>query len=282
MGKLSIKLVDKSFIMCGPSAGTGQVGTAPEYIEWYTGKENRPITVFTDCCLEEVSNYPANETLKVAWIIEPYAVNSSIYDYIVQPKNILKFDYIFTHNKELLDLNGKFKFVPLAGNWIKPEDRKIHIKDKLISIIASNKNFAPGHNLRHEIISKYGNNIEGIFGNGYEFIPYKLSGLKDYMFHIVAENVSYDYWFTEKLIDSFITGCIPIYYGCPSIGKFFNEEGILHFSTIEEFDIIIKDKVSKEYYYSIKNKGVLEDNFKRALDYLTPEDYMYNTFFKLF
>lgn len=280
MGKLSVKLVDKSFIMCGPSAGTGQVGTAPQRMEWYTGPESRPITVFTDCCFEEVSRYPAGNTVRVAWVIEPYAVNSSIYQYISQYENQLKFDYIFTHHRDLLSMGEKFKFVPLAGNWIKPEDRMIHNKSKLLSIIASSKTFAPGHRLRHDIIRKHQSSIEGVYGNGYTFVPYKLEGLKDFMFHIVVENVSYDYWFTEKLIDAFVTGCIPVYYGCPSIGNFFDKEGMLCFDTIEQFNEILETKVNKNYYQDIRRKGILEANFKKAQEYLTPEDYMFETLFR--
>ena len=45
----------------------------------------------------------------------------------------------------------------------------------------------------------------------------KIDGLRDYRYHFCIENIKRDYWFTEKLIDCFVTGTIPIYWGCPSI-----------------------------------------------------------------
>jgi hypothetical protein len=145
----------------------------------------------------------------------------------------------------------------------------------MLSIIASSKNQSVGHKLRHEVISKYRKQIDGIFGNGYQFIQNKIIGLKDYRFHIVIENIQNDYYFSEKLIDALITGCIPIYYGMDSIGDFFDKKGILCFKTMDELDYIIKNYVNKEYYNSTKDKGILQNNFNKAKNYLTPEDYMF-------
>jgi hypothetical protein len=69
------------------------------------------------------------------------------------------------------------------------------------------------------------------------------------MFSIIIENSKEDYMFTEKLIDCFLTGTIPIYYGCPSIGLFFNDKGILHFNNYKECIDILKN-ISSELYYS--------------------------------
>ena len=39
--------------------------------------------------------------------------------------------------------------------------------------------------------------------------------------------------FTEKLIDAFLTGTIPLYWGCPTIGEFFDMDGILLFDNVD-------------------------------------------------
>ena len=62
------------------------------------------------------------------------------------------------------------------------------------------------------------------------------------MFSIAIENASCKTYFTEKLLDCFATGTIPVYYGAPNIGDYFNKNGIIDLS--EEFD------VSDEIYYS--------------------------------
>ena len=55
------------------------------------------------------------------------------------------------------------------------------------------------------------------------------------MFSIAIENASYETYFTEKLLDCFATGTIPVYYGAPDIGDYFNKDGIIDLS--EEFDV---------------------------------------------
>jgi len=273
MEKLKVNLVDKTFSMCGPSCGTGQTGISSQFVEWCQDSE-LPISIFTDICLDSNKN---KSKYNIAWIIESRAIAPYLYS---NPNIYNNYDYVLTHDKQLLDLNEKFKFVPLCGHWIYNEDCKIHDKNKMLSIIASSKNQSIGHKLRHDIIFNHKNQIDGLFGNGYNFIFNKITGLKDYRFHIVIENVKYDYWFTEKLIDALITGCIPIYYGAPSIGNFFDKKGILTFDNIDEFNNILNNYVNKDFYDDIKNQGILETNFQKAKEYLTPEDYMYNNLLK--
>lgn len=204
-----------------------------------------------------------------AWLLEPNSISPNTYEYI--KNNYHKFEKILTYDKDLLDINEKFIFFPHGGCWIQPEKQKIYEKNKLLSIISSNKKITKGHKLRHEVINKFGN-LMSIYGRGYNPIKYKLEGLKDFMFSIVIENMKKDFYFTEKLIDCFMTGTIPIYYGCPSIGNFFDSKGVLSFETIEELNDII-NKLSENLYndkiQSIKN------NFNIAKNYLISEDWIY-------
>lgn len=274
MDKLKIKLVDRSFITCGPSAGTGETGITPKCIEWCSINCESPITVFTDTCLGWDVDHTGSK-YNIGWIIESRAIMPHLYTNLDRYN---KFDYVLTHDKQLLDISNKFVFVPLGGTWIK--DRNIYSKNKCMSIIASSKQSTEGHKLRHSIVANCGESIDGLFGGGYRYIKDKLEGLKDYQFHIVVENIKTDYWFTEKLIDTFVTGTIPIYYGTPSIGKFFNTDGMLIFNNLDEFKMILDQYVNKEYYDYLLQSGVIHDNFNRAKEYLTPEDYMYNHLFK--
>jgi len=268
MEKLKVNLIDKSFIKCGPSCGTGESGINPKYLEWRINYKS-PITVFTDQCLD----LPLSDSLyNIAWLLESITISPSLYS---NPSKYDKFDYVLTHDKQLLEVSDKFLFVPVGGHWIYEKNQGLHIKTKMLSIIASYKNQSIGHKLRHEVISKYRKQIDGLFGNGYQFIQNKITGLQDYRFHIVIENIQNDYYFSEKLIDALITGCIPIYYGMDSIGDFFDDRGILSFKTMDDLDNIIKNYVNESFYNSIKNKGILQNNFNIAKDYLTPEDYMF-------
>lgn len=242
-----------------------------KYITWDRSPVNgsEDVVIYTDNSLTKVNQNVKN---KIGWLLESPAVSGQQHEWI--KSNISKFDTVFTNNRDLLEYDDRFKFVPTGGCWIKPEDQKIWDKTKYISIIASSKNWTDGHRMRQSIL----NNLKGydIYGRGFNPINYKLIGLKDYMFSIVVENTKKDYYFTEKIIDCFKTGTIPIYWGCPSIGDFFEKDGIISFDNLNELKDII-DGLSVELYqskmYYIQNNFVLSDR------YLMAEDFMYQNYF---
>ncbi len=86
------------------------------------------------------------------------------------------------------------------------------------------------------------------------------------MFSITIENSKEDYMFTEKLIDCFLTGTIPIYYGCPSIGNFFNSNGIIMIDSLEDLSTILPT-LNEELYNNMR--PYIEENYKTAQQYKT-------------
>jgi hypothetical protein len=209
---------------------------------------------------------------KYGLLMEPKAISPGIYEWIKNNNHLFK--NIITYDKELLLTISNAIFYPHCGCWIKREDQIIYQKNKLLSIIASSKTTTNGHRLRHEAITLLNNNNIDIttLGNGYNKIDYKLEGLKDYCFSIVIENSQKDYYFTEKLIDSFVTGTIPIYWGCPSIGDFFNLNGMIIFNDIDDLLFKIKD-ISFEKYQNML--PYIKENFDKAKEYLICEDWLY-------
>lgn len=246
---------------------------SPKNFKWDRNIYESNICFFTDNCLHLVNSDPSK--IKIAWLCEPIAINSYIYDYIKHKYN--DFDYILTYDKDLINIdNNKFLFYPHGGCWIKDCDIKIYEKNKLCSIISSNKRMTIGHNLRHEIISKY-DNID-VYGRGYKPIENKILGIKDYMFHIVIENSIQDDYFTEKIIDSLALGSIPIYYGTKNINNYFN--GILCFNNIIEFDEIFKKYVNMEYFNNTYKNIYLNHNETKK--YIIAEDYIFEKYNFLF
>ena len=265
---ITIKIDDTLFSHCKYSTPFQE----SKYIIWdrSTINGNEDIVVYTDQSLKVINNNVKN---KVAWLLESPAVSVQQNDWI---KTYYKFfDTIFTSNKDLLDIDDKFKFVPVGGCWIKPDEQCIYSKSKMVSIIASDKNYTDGHQLRTSAARKI-KNVD-IYGRGFNPIEYKLDGLKDYRFSIVVENTKKDFYYTEKLIDCFMTGTIPIYWGCPSINNFFDDKGMLIFDTLEELQRIVNG-VSDELY-NLKLEYVRK-NFELAKEYLISEDYMYEKYLK--
>lgn len=241
-----------------------------EFIKTKSNDKSDELLFITDYSLNRVDSY---EGIKVGMLVEPRAINPAIYDYV--KKNNNKFYKVLTYDKELIDSFDNVEFYPHGGCYIHTDDHMIYDKSKLISIMLSNKISTVGHKLRFSVVdSLKQNDIEfSVYGRTVNNIDYKLTALKDYAFSIVIENSKIDYYFTEKLIDCFMTGTIPIYWGCPSIGDFFNLDGMIIFNDIDDLLYKIKS-VSLDKYNSMM--PAIIDNFERAKKYLTSEDWLYH------
>tara|TARA_R110000751_G_scaffold170263_1_gene276913 strand:+ start:2149 stop:2991 length:843 start_codon:yes stop_codon:yes gene_type:complete len=236
----------------------------PVKVEWVRDQFNwSGITVFTDLCLSRASEVTSK--YKVAWLIEPRSIHPHIYSEILLYED--DYDLILTFDGQLLKRSDKYKRCLFGGCWVSDDEWSIYPKTKGGSIIASWKKEAEGHKLRHTIIQACPQ--LDAWGKGIKPFDNKLEPLKDYMFSVVIENSSYDYYVTEKLIDCMSTGTVPIYWGCPSIGEIFNKEGIIHFSNFEEFT---KLKLSKELYHEML--PAVKDNFERAKQYKSTDDHV--------
>jgi hypothetical protein len=207
---------------------------------------------------------------KYAWLLESKDIKPQVIDDV--KSNYLHyvrvFDYIFTHNQELLQLHRKFKFAPLYGTWI--TESQLYEKTKLVSMICSNKLMCNGHQYRLSWAQKLQGKVD-FYGRGFDEIQSKEEGLKDYMFSVAIENASYESYFTEKIQDCFATGTIPIYYGSPDIGKFFNPDGII--SLTEDFDI---SSLTPDLYYA--KIDAVKENLEIVKNFLINEDYIYKTY----
>lgn len=212
--------------------------------------------------------YLYENKVKYGWIIEPPHFDNT--QYVFAEKNYHEFEKIFTYDKRLLEISKKFEYIPYGASWIDKWDRKIYPKNKLVCIITSFKKVTLSHNLRHKIIEKI-KNID-VYGNGYCPIENKIDVLRDYMFSVSVENQKMDYFFSEKIIDCFLTGTIPIYYGCPSISRFFNIDGIITFDSIPELNNIIETLNESLYQEKI---DAIKQNFELAKNYIIADDTIY-------
>jgi len=265
MNKLKINLVGGGFQHTISSTGN----IYPKYVDWdKTGSANISFHI------DDAIRIPTDKTKKnYAWICELSTIIPWVLDWV--PKNISyledNFELLFTHDRRLVGLSDKFKFVKVATMpWV--HDIKIHDKNKLISMIASTKIYCEGHLYRQHILEKYKNQMD-CFGVGRNQIEIKDIGLKDYYFSIAMENGVYTDMFTEKILDCFAMGTIPIYWGTPSIGEFFNENGIIKLTN----DFKIED-LSIDLYHS--KMEYIKENFELTKQLPIPEDYLYDNFLR--
>ncbi len=278
MSKPKIRIVDKQFSHTPhASFGCGDLLTPCTRFDWdrSCGKAENDIVVITESSFALVGLQP--EKIKVGLILESPLLTRQFYDKIKKREEYERFDYILTYSRELLDVDKRFVPYSFGGAWIRDFDRKVYEKTKNVSIIASFKKLTKWQQLRHDAILYLREKINGIYGNGYNPVDYKLDALRDYRFSIVTENDVANDFFTEKLIDCFLVGAIPIYCGTDFIDEYFNSGGILQFRTIEELEYCLSIANEELYFNSME---AINDNFNRALEYAIPEDRMYQKFFK--
>lgn len=133
-------------------------------------------------------------------------------------------------------------------------------KKKLMSIISSNKCFTKGHRDRLKFVDKikshFGSNVD-LFGRGFNDFKNKWDIIADYKYHIVLENCSIPYYWSEKLADAFLGNAFPFYYGCKNINEFFNSE------SYREIDILNVEEAINTIENAI-SQNLAEKNYKEV------------------
>ncbi len=257
-------------------------GRTPSLIEWNRGRNiaDRP-TVFTDMCLTLAKH--TKTPYKIALLVEPEVINPQAYQDIITHQN--DFDLILTHHQSLLQNPKanvfKFAYYRLGTSWIKDSDINSGFnKNKNISLIASEKNWTVGHQFRHEVARQFGPFID-LYGRAYRPIEDKIEALRDYRFSISIENCQANGYFTEKLMDCFLTKTVPIYMG-GDFGEMFNELGVIKINNINDVGNVISELQDEEKAKKLYNSmaAYIDNNFEIAKHYIIPEDWIYNNILK--
>jgi len=195
-----------------------------------------------------------------------------IHDWVINNKDV--FSFILTWNDKVLNSCDNATFLPFGLSWF-TQDQYILDKKKVFEVAHLRGNLLKtyGHSLRYELLDRkkeiftpikffetYGdrNDIvnarkgkEEVFGNP--------------MFGVAIENTQHNGYFTEKIIDCFLQKTIPIYWGCSNINEFFNIEGIITFTSID--DAIVKINNLNEDYYNTRLE-VINENYELAIQYI--------------
>ncbi len=251
--KYKFKIVD-SFFSHNHSAST--LSHLDQNIVWDRNVGNDDIVFYTD----NFDNATSGK-IKIAFLLESPIVMPHLYNYFMNANNRRKFNYILTFDERLLSIGENFIEYSLGGCWIEPKDIKIHNKNRNVSIISSHKNEHAGHKMRHEIIRNFRSKIDLVCGRGYSEIPNKIVALRDFRYSLVVENFRINHYFSEKLIDCFSTGTVPIYWGCDSISNFFNNKGMILFTKLEELNSILNTVGESDYESRL---STIADNFEKC------------------
>lgn len=251
-------------------------GRNSEYVLWDRNLSDRSIpTFYSHNRISQISNGLTKKENSYGYLFE----SRSIFDYSTCERYVNLFERVFTHNSEFIRKYPNCHWIPGGGIWVGGTyglgEIKIHKKTNKCSLVSSNKQMCPLHTFRLNIIDMSERNGVDIYGVK-KWVPIHET-LDKYMFSIVVENFQDELYFTEKILNCFATGTIPIYLGAKNIGDVFNINGILQFNNVEELKEILGSINEDLYNQKIE---AITDNFNRCLRYKSIEDFIYLTYFK--
>ena len=249
----------------------------PKHFKWVFNKPSKNnIEIYLDYDID--GGFNSNCPNKFLWICESKGIIQEQVEYLVKNYNKLKQVYkkIFVHDYNILKLDPVFEYCPPAANSTWVLDRGLHRKSKMISMVSSGKTMCEGHRFRNNVMMQFQSKKYPIDYYGRSFNPFnkKEDVLHDYCFSITIENEKYSNYYTEKLMDCFACGTIPVYYGTPEAEKMFNMDGIILLDG--KFDI---NSLSEDLYYS--KMDAIKDNFERCINHQTSDDYLYDRILEL-
>lgn len=217
--------------------------------------------------------------VKVLYLCEPNEISGLVQAAIINHK---AFDYILTHEERVLEECDNAVLFEFGGCWVRNYD--FPKKDFSVSTIVGFKRMAEGHKLRHDLWKRQdrvtvpkqfyisGNDPQHLrmpaFGEN-PVLGNDKTPMFNSMFHIVIENCKKNNWFTEKLIDALQTKTLPIYWGCPNIGDWFNTDGFIIVNDLEDL-IEELNKITPELYE--EKMSIIEENYEISKNFLNLSD----------
>lgn len=274
-----INLIDKSFEGQPCSVWNQPAPTHFRYVRDHLDWDNG-ITLFTDAYILNRVVDTVRSRIKIGWLREPACLWPT--NYAKAPYVMHKFDFILTYHQPLLEAYpDKFKFCPYGGTWIPKAQWGIRPKSKDISFLVGSKMSTEGHRLRHEVYkvlvdSGLDKQVDfyGVHGQPVNYSwQTKVKVLADHRYSIIIENCREDNYFDEMLLDCFALGTIPLYCGCPNIGKFFDDRGVYSFSDIKGLGEIM-NHYTYPATYTVTSQPIIR-NLNRLADYAITEDWLW-------
>jgi hypothetical protein len=122
---------------------------------------------------------------------------------------------------------------------------------------------------------KYLNNVEGP-------VKDKIKFLSSYKFSIAMENSEGDGYLSEKIIDSFISGTIPIYYGDYILDEYINPKALILIKNEKNIEQKIKfiielDNNYEKYSNILKENILINENIENIIEQ-EEKKFLYNIF----
>lgn len=167
--------------------------------------------------------------------------------------------------------------------WFDRPISEICHKNKVMSIVLSNKKYAPGHNYRHALVKQIiANRLPiDIYGRGSDEYkdasPQHVKGefvqsepYEDYLYTIAIENFRSEHYVSEKILTPVMYNCMPIYTGAKQIQNYVEDVILLSGNCEIDIKILISilDNPGKYYKKTFTEKNSKKINLLHNIDRL--------------
>jgi len=206
-----------------------------------------------------------NWKYKIFFSGEPYITNPEKYDLLMfsheTEKNIVDIPLyvVYMYDNELL-------------NRIINKPKITKIPEKFCCFIVSNESCPARNNMfqylnqykKVESCGRYANNMQFVIQHHYWTDEFR-NFISNYKFIICFENNKQNTYSTEKIVNPYVAGSIPIYWGSSHIHNVFNKNSMLYLEdeSIESYQKIINEIIeldnSDEKYLEFINRPAITD-----------------------
>lgn len=216
------------------------------------------------------------------------SIKIAIYTENLMP-DINSADYVMGHyHVNYLDRYFKYNLVFYRNftsvNKIRKKTIQSNIRKKFCAAVISNW----ASKFRLDFINKLNNYKKVDMGGGYRNnvggkVKNKIEFLSHYKFSIAMENSIGDGYITEKLMESFLAGTIPIYYGDFLVDEYINPKSYIFIKGKNDLEKKIEyikkiDNDDKLYESIMKEKPIIDDSFINKIDNIEIKLFLKNIF----
>ena len=212
-------------------------------------------------------NISYENAIKIAFFTENIIPDLDEVDYAIGHSHINYLDRYFQYP---LLLRTNYKIIEKNRNEVLNNP----FRKKFCSAVISNYYSTDSFRLKFvEELNKYKKiDMGGQYNNNIgSTVKDKIVFLNSYKFSIAMENSNGDGYSTEKLIHSFISGTIPIYYGDYMIDEYFNPKTYILIKGEKDLNnkieyIKLIDKDNEKYKFILKQKVILDEHLWDKVD----------------
>lgn len=275
-------LVDTSFA----HASSSVAGVTPNEVAWKRESHdpNFP-TFFTNESTLLPSRLRIPKELRYGFLFESKAIIPKVYERV--EKVITDFELFFTHNTKLLQRYENARWIPGGGVWVGGDyaggTLGLNRKSRSVSILSSRKVQSRLHRtrLKTALLLEYRKKYDvDVFRQSLVGSPGRISvweTLRDYRYSICIENFVDDEYFTEKVLNPFACGTVPIYMGARNLNDYFDEKGFIRFTSIRQLANEVLPLLSEQDYQS--RLSAVARNFETVKKYRSIEDFIFTTYY---